>query len=150
MRGVRPIPFIVLAVWIVGCSDPYAGRNSVTGTVTLEGAPLKKGLIQFLPTANQGTESGAVIEDGKYEILREGGLKPGLYLIRITAADGKTPAQEEIGGPSGNTNLLTVDLVPEEWNTKSEKTVEVKASGPNVFDFAIPVAIDPKTRKPKK
>jgi hypothetical protein len=112
----------------------------VTGAVTLQGQPLKDGSITFVPLANQGTQSGAAITDGAYAIPRSAGLKPGKYLVQITAGDGKTPADEEAGNPGGSTNIVSMDLIPEDWNVKSKQEVEVKPAGPNRFDFAIPKA----------
>jgi len=150
MRGLRPVTFAVLVVGFAGCSDPYAGRYAVSGKVTLEGQPLKEGLILFSPEGNIGTDTGAVVRNGKYQIVRESGLKPGKYLVRLTAGDGKTPDVGEDAAAPGGTNIISVDLIPEEWNKKSEKVFEVKASGPNEFNIDVPVAIDPKTKKPKK
>jgi hypothetical protein len=138
--------FAVIVTCAVGCSDPYAGRQGVSGKVTLAGQPLKAGSITFFPMENQGTQSGAGIENGAYTVPRQSGLKPGKYRIEITAGDGRTPSNEEAGNPGGSTNIVSVDLVPEDWNTKSKKEVEVKATGPNTFDFEIP-NLNPRARR---
>jgi hypothetical protein len=137
--------FVVVVTSAVGCSDPYAGLQEVSGTVTLAGQPLKDGAITFFPLDNQGTQSGAGIQNGSYTVPRKNGLKAGRYRIEITAGDGKTPNIEEAGGP-GSTNIVSVDMVPEEWNAKSKKEVEVKPTGANKFDFDIPT-INPRARK---
>jgi hypothetical protein len=141
--------FALTLAALAGCSDQYAGRMTVSGTVKLEGQPLSDARILFDPLDNQGTQSGAPIVDGEYQVPRDAGLKPGKYLVRITAGDGKTPTNEqEAGGPS-NTNIVSIDRVPDEWNVKSEKQVEITASGPNKFDFEIPKA-NPKAGKPRR
>jgi hypothetical protein len=113
--------------------------------VTLQGHPLQSGSILFEPLDHQGTQSGCGIENGHYEIPYKRGLKVGKYLIRITAGDGKTPVvnQAEAGGPGGNTNIVSFDTIPEEWNTKSIYQVEVR-SGLNTFNFDIPNVAKPK------
>jgi hypothetical protein len=133
-------PLLVLsATALAGCGpDPYAGRMEITGTVKLKGQSLKDGSIRFVPLENQGTENGAPIVNGEYDLPRKSGLKPGKYLVQITAGDGKTPAFEEAGGPDRSTNIVSWDLIPEEWNVKSKQQVEVKSSGTNKFDFDIP------------
>src|SRR5690242_5803751 len=73
-----------------GCSDPYGGRMEVSGDVKLQGQPLNEGLIIFEPLEKQDTHSGAQIAVGEYRVPRERGLKPGKYLVRLTAGDGKT------------------------------------------------------------
>jgi hypothetical protein len=156
MRHLRtPVPYLVLsllaAAGLVGCGDDFGGRMEVTGRVTLEGEPLKDGQIRFVPLANQGTEGGASIADGEYRVPRQNGLKPGKYLIQITSGDGKTPAaDEEAGAPGGSTNIVSFDLVPEDWNVTSKHEVEVKSSGSNKFDFDIPTKNVPKPKKKKR
>jgi len=145
VRALCPITFAA-ALALAGCSDPYAGRQDVAGTVTLAGQPLKNGSITFFPADGQGTQSGAGIDNGAYKIPRQQGLKPGKYRIEITAGDGKTPTNEEAGGPGGSTNIVSVDLIPEEWNTKSKKEVTVKAEGGNTFDFDIP-NVNPRAKR---
>jgi hypothetical protein len=148
-RVVRPLVLLGILLLFLGCEN-YGGRQAVSGQITLEAQPLKQGIIMFTPLDGQGTPSGAPITDGNYSVPRQNGLKPGKYLVKITAGDGKTPnTEEEIAGP-GSTNIVSVDLVPEDWNTKSKQEIEVKSSGPNKFDFAIPKAVDPTKAKRKR
>jgi len=129
----------IVAAFLAGCSDPYGGRMEVNGGVNLQGQPLKEGSILFEPLEGQGTQSGSSVTNGKYTIPRQSGLKPGKYLVRLTAGDGKTPAaSQEAAAPGGSTNIVSMDLIPEDWNTKSKHQVEVKSSGGNTFDFDIP------------
>jgi hypothetical protein len=136
----------MVAVVLPGCSDPYGGRMEVSGNVTLQGERLKEGSIIFVPLDKQDTQGGTQILSGEYKIPPQNGLKPGKYLVRLTSGDGKTPANEEIAGPGGSANIVSVDLIPEEWNTRSKQEVEVKANNVNKFDFKIP---NKNTRKKK-
>jgi hypothetical protein len=136
-----------MASTLMGCADSAGGRMEVAGEVILEKKPLKEGVITFIPLDGQGTQSGAGIANGAYAIPRKQGLKPGKYLVQITAGDGKTPASdEEAAAPGGSTNIVSVDLIPAEWNTRSNKEVEVK-NGKNKFNFDIPKAVVPKSKK---
>jgi hypothetical protein len=131
-----------------GCQDEYAGRNAVSGKVTIKGEPLKDGSIQFVPLDNSGTQSGGGIKDGVYSIDRKNGLKAGKYLVRVTAGDGKTPINvEEAGNPGGNTNIVSHDIIPPEYGYASKQQVEVKDKVDNVFDIAIPYAVPPPKAK---
>ena len=135
------------ASFAVGCSGRYGGRADVTGTVTLEGQPLKEGTIDFSPLDQQGTFSGAKIIDGNYAMTKGDGLQPGKYLVRISSGDGKTPASdEEIAAPGGSTNIVSIDLIPPEYNVASKEEREVKAGAVNKFDFNIPMANRPKKK----
>jgi hypothetical protein len=137
-------------VLVVGCSDPYAGRVAVSGTVKFKGEPLKYGVILFEPMEKQDTTSGAPIANGKYDIPRSQGLKAGKYRLRVTAGDGVTPAaslrkktkegeeEHKGGGPGGSTNIISKELIPPTWNSATQQTVTIEGSGPNTKDFDIP------------
>src|SRR5437588_12847136 len=119
------------AAFLAGCSDLSGGKMEVSGTVTLQGQPVKEGSILFIPLDKQETQGGAQILNGEYKMPAEKGLKPGKYLVRLTAGDGKTPANEEIAAPGGRANIVSVDLIPEEWNTRSKHEIEVSTSKVN-------------------
>ena len=140
MHTVRTLSWFPLACVVVlasGCSDPD-GRAEVSGTIKLAGQTLNDGLISFEPLEGQDTKSGAMIENGAFRIPRQKGLKPGKYLVRVTAGDGKTPTNpEEIGGPS-KTNIVSKDRIPPEWSARSKQEVTICGTEPNNFDFDIP------------
>jgi uncharacterized protein (DUF2141 family) len=138
-----------LATLLTGCGDQYAGRYAISGKVTVKGEKLKDGQIIFVPLDKSvGTESGAPIKDGEYEIKRMNGLKPGKYLVRITHGDGKTPPNmEEAGNPGGSTNIVSFDLIPPEFGIRSTQEVEVKDSGKNEFNFEIPKFMTPPVQR---
>ncbi len=148
-RGALFVALVFLVGVLVGCADQYSGRMGVSGGVKLEGQPLKAGSITFVPLEkeNQDTKGGAEIKDGKYSIPAKSGLKPGQYLIQVTSGDGKTPAAGEMPGqPGGSTNIVSVDLIPDEYNVNSQQKVEVKSKGDNKFDIDIP-HMNPKAKK---
>jgi hypothetical protein len=139
---------VMLAAIVAGCSDPYGGRKEVSGTVTLQGQPVKDGSIIFYPLDSKETQGGAQIVQGEYMMTRQNGLKPGKYLVRLTAGDGKTRAEgEQIAGPGGSTNIVSMDLIPEDWNIKSKHEVEIKPDGTNRFDFDVPNVNTAKRRR---
>jgi len=135
-------------VLLVGCG-PADNRQAVSGTVVFRGAPLKTGTIEFVPEGGQGSSSGAAIQEGKFSIPKASGLLPGKYLVRVTAGDGKTRinSEEDAGGPGGDTNIVSVDLIPPEWAEASTQTVEVQAGKGNEFAFDIPKAREAKGKK---
>jgi len=138
-----------LLVLVAGCSDKLGGRVAVSGTVKLKGKPIKDGaLIMFEPRDGQDTASNAMTVDGAFLIPKQTGLKPGKYLIRVTAGDGVTAVNPTVPdstgpgpggpGPGGGTNIVSKDLVPKDWNTASKHEVTVTPEGPNKFEFDIP------------
>ena len=44
----------------------------------------------------------------------------------------------EAAAPGGSTNIVSLDRIPEDWNVRSKQQVEVRAKGPNTFNFDIP------------
>ena len=84
---------LVASVIMAGCggADDELPRESISGTVTLNGEPLKAGSIQFQPTGQGGGNAGsATITDGNYSIAKVEGLVPGKYLVLITSSPAQT------------------------------------------------------------
>jgi len=130
--------FLLMFV-LSGCSksDPL-NRQSVSGKVILGGEALANGSIEFHPTSESGTMSGAVITAGKYSIAAARGLPPGEYLIRIYSAD---ESAEPIEIP-GESNLIAVEKIPEEYNVNSDQRRTIEDGKKNIFDFDIPNSED--------
>lgn len=121
----------------IACTDPNPlGREALSGTVSVEGAPLEAGAISFDPTEPGGVTSGAPIENGEFEIEEVRGLPPGTYLVRVYA--GGEEAEMEAGVPPGAPPPPAKELVPPEWNRNSTHTIEITADGENTFEFVIP------------
>jgi hypothetical protein len=115
---------------------------AISGAVNLKGQPIPNGaIVMFEPLENQDTGGNATVTDGSYSIPQSAGLKPGKYLVRITAGDGKTPVNpvdpDSPPGPGGS-NIISKELVPKEWNVASKQEIIVTKDGPNKFDFNIP------------
>jgi len=131
--------FLLVAGLLAGGCDDAGGLQAVSGTVTLKGKPVEMGMIEFIPVGGisaGGTKSGAVIENGRYEIPKQKGLVPGRYKVTISAPD----KHNKIGGdelPGPTSSRTSKDLIPPEYNLKSKVEVEVK-KGPNSFDFPVP------------
>ena len=147
MPSRRAILLTLSLLALAGCADRHGGREAVRGEVKLVGQPLKEGTILFVPLDGQDTRGGGPVVNGAYTVPRPNGLKPGKYLVQLTAGDGKTPADEEAGGPGGSTNIVSVDLIPEDWNVRSTQQIEVKKDGDNKFDFNVPKVNTPRKRR---
>lgn len=114
----------------------------VTGTVKLKGIPVKDGTISFDPLDGQDTRATAMIVAGEYSIPKPSGLRPGNYLVRVSAGDQKTPVNpvdaDHPPGPGGGANIISKELIPADWNAKSKQERTVNKDGPNRIDLAIP------------
>ena len=131
-----------LGIVLLGCTDPYGGRLEVTGSVKVRGNPVKDGTISFEPLDGQDTRATAMIVAGEYSIPRPSGLRPGNYLIRVSAGDQKTAINpvdaDHPPAPGGSTNIISKELIPADWNVKSKQERAVTKDGSNRIDFAIP------------
>jgi hypothetical protein len=124
-----------MALALIGCGADKSGRQAISGTVMFRGQPLDHGTIQFLPLPDEGQGSGALIKNGKYFIPQEKGLAPGPY--RVLISSGEAGAKQGAEEAPGMSRPLSKDRIPENYNVKSDKQVEVKTTGSNKFDFTI-------------
>lgn len=147
--------FSLTSLLIGGCSGPKNpdGRENVSGTITLNGAPLTamSGIV-FSPMAEGSTDGGqGQINNGEYALTGADGVKPGKYIVRITASvdfDIKT------GKPADNTiqfgSEVPVDVLPPEFNKDSTIEFEVVAGENNVFNYDIKTDYIPEMPKNAK
>ncbi|MBN2291813.1 MAG: hypothetical protein JXM70_05275 [Pirellulales bacterium] len=129
---------LVIVVMLTGCGRNPLGRLAISGKVTLNGQPLEQGNIAFEPTNRQnGVASGTNIAAGSYSIPTEKGLPPGKYIVKIySAIRPKTGSKNDEPGGTGNLGPA-IQLIPPEYNSRSEHTVEVTSEGPNEFTFDV-------------
>lgn len=121
----------------VGCGEANPqNRRAISGKVALDGTPVKSGSIRFQAEKQGGISSGAPVLDGKYSIPTAKGLPPGRYKVMIFSpkpGGGQVPA----GAAPGDPVTPAADMVPPEYNERSDKFVEVADKGPNEFNFEI-------------
>jgi hypothetical protein len=126
---LRPVLLVAVLCACAGC----AGRPSVEGTVTLDGAPVDGGSISFVQGSGAGSDKGnAPIVGGKYVIEGEKArnLTPGSYTVQIFWIQliGKpNPANADANAPARH-------AIPSQYGDKSTLTREIKP-GTNKFDF---------------
>jgi len=129
-----------MVVLCCGCGGDPLGRKAISGTVTIDGAPVEMGNIGFEPQGGGelALSSGSAVTGGKFKIEADGGLPPGKYVVRIfvpkpgtggTVADPSALPGEAVAPPE--------EMAPPEWNVKSTQTIEVKSDGTNDFKFDI-------------
>jgi hypothetical protein len=123
---------------LAGCGESdKLPREPISGSVTVEGKPLKSGLITFIPNeSNTPTQGGALILEGKYSVPKNQGLVPGKYRIIITSPDDK-PAEivDKANNAPGMPPLPAKEVIPKQYNSESLLSAEVTAGGKNVFEF---------------
>ena len=132
--------FALLGLNLAGCGGgDNLPREAVSGSVAVEGKPLKSGLITFLPDSpDVTTQGGGVLVEGKYSIPRDQGLVPGKYKVVVSSAEDKPeviPDKAFNNNAPGAPPILAKEVIPAQYNNKSLLTAEVKAGGKNVFEF---------------
>lgn len=125
------MPYLALGIMVLsGCGT---SPGTVSGEVTVDGVPLKKGVISFVPADGKGEPITVEIEDGKYELK----TLPGPKLIQVSAPRvvGK---RKEYDAPDAPLMEITEESLPERYNSKTELTFEVQ-SGSNTKNLELKV-----------
>ncbi len=104
----------------LGCSAD-AKHGTVSGTVTLDGQPLKSGTIRFDAADGRTAAADASITDGKYSVK----MPPGEKRVSITSPKviGKKKMYDTPDSPVVD---VTEELLPKRYNAQSELTLTVK------------------------
>ena len=134
---------------VVGCGAAEDGppRESIAGKVTLDGKPVKKGFITFLPVGGNPEHivSGLIL-DGEYSLTRAAGPTRGLHRVDITSREATGKVIKDRNDPE-NPTVVTRELIPPEFNVSSRLTAEVKADTDNRRDYelsSVKVAMRPR------
>lgn len=119
--AVLPLAFLALT----GCGS----WGSASGTVTLDGTPLKEGVITFHPVGGGATSYGTV-KDGSFSIAtgQDSGLAAGKYKVTVSAT--KIPKE----GTTEKAELLTPVKYSKPESTDLEAVVN---GGLNSFKFEL-------------
>ena len=119
---------IICVALLGGCGgDPNIGN--VSGKITLNGDPLEGAFVTFSPTRTEGVGSttyGKTDSGGSYRMIvseTKNGAYIGENIVRVKTGDLKADGSGVIE-----------EVVPANYNTKSELRVDVK-TGSNTFDF---------------
>ena len=127
----------VAALGGCGGTDVY-DRLPISGEVTLDGKPLQDGYIVFEPKAGQPTQSGGMIDGGKFDVPREDGAVAGLYSVGIFSG-ASAPTGVEVATPEAEVAAKRGrgEIVPRRYNIDSILTSEITAKGPNAFQYEL-------------
>ena len=111
-----------------GCSSE-AGKATVSGEVTLDGQPLKEGVIRFVPADGKSPTADAAIVVGRFEATVPLGTK------RVEISAPKVVGKRKMyDTPQSPWVDEVAELIPARYNVKSMLTAEVK-KGPNDLSF---------------
>lgn len=152
---IFPFASILVLLTTVGCGggSAYDGppRVAVSGTITLDGAPLASGIIAFVPDDAGDRTVTIPVADGKYQVPEGKGPNKGTHLVVISGApaqetlesEEESPAEEELpedgAEPEPVTGLARFispdNVIPPQFN--AETTLTADTSAQSVFDFEV-------------
>src|SRR5687768_2395617 len=100
--------------WAIGCAllcgcGPAMG--TVSGTVAVDGQPLKSGIISYVPANGEGEAITATIQDGKYELQTTAGPKQ--VQISAPVVIGQRKSFE---GPNAPLEDITEEGLPDKYH----------------------------------
>lgn len=120
---MKALSFLLLAAVIcqLGCSSEVGPvTETVSGTVTLDGAPLEKGQIRFSPLDGLSSGGAGIIENGKYSFKTpHANMK--VEIMSFQEIPGKM-----IEPNPGEKIPATRQIIPAKYNEKTELTADVK------------------------
>ncbi|QEG36418.1 hypothetical protein Pr1d_37320 [Bythopirellula goksoeyrii] len=130
-RSLSVVLCVIGALLLVGCGGKPA---SVSGTVTLDGKPLERGVVGFAPVNGGMRAAGMIQSDGSYVLStnRDSGLETGDYLTTVSSREpGTVPAQ---GGPPMPGPYIT----PRRYAISSTSGLQFKVEkGSNTIDIEL-------------
>lgn len=133
-RSVRAFCMVIVWLSINGC-----GHNMkvapVSGTVTLDGAPLKRASVLFEPEAGGRPSFGVTDQNGKYTLaysMHEGGAEVGSCTVKITTL---LKDDEDADGNPVQNSKSAAEQVPERY-AREPIVVKVEARS-NTIDIAL-------------
>jgi len=118
-KGTGSALVVLALAAIVGCGD---GKSSVSGTVTMDGEPVKSGAITFTRTDGELVREGAVIQDGNFRAS----VPAGTYKLELTGQKVVSVRKQKGFDGKDEEVPITEELFPEQYNTKSVLTEAVK------------------------
>jgi len=105
-------------LFLAGCGGD--GLKDVSGTVSLKGKAVPKGMVWFDPASShpaKPVQGYAFIEEGKFDSKTKGrGVAKGPYLVRVEAFDGKSSSEFPYGKQLSTQSLETNLEIPADGN----------------------------------
>jgi hypothetical protein len=125
-ENVRLASVIAAAILAVGC-DAGPNLRGVSGSVTLDGAPVADGSIEFTPVeGTKGQIAGAAIKEGRYAVPEHHGvLIGGTYKVAIVSMRKTGRAVEGFTDGAGRPLPEFENYIPAKYNDETELEITI-------------------------
>ncbi len=145
--GLR-VGILLIAVLMAGCGSRGPKLGAVKGRVTMDGQPLSKVIVTFVPASGGISSSGVTNEQGEYELACPLGRGAVIGQHRVyvqsqpatVSGDAIVPDEDDPSyRPDPYASVRApefLEKIPARYNTQSQLVYEVK-SGTNVIDLAL-------------
>lgn len=131
--GLTKVAAALAALTLAGCGGPY--DSTVAGAVSLDGKPLRVGLVTFDPQETGSSAYGVIGADGMYTLCtgRKEGLASGDYDIAVTAYE-----PSGVPGSQGGPPPMGKALVAERYRSPSTSGLNFTVKpGDNTIDLEL-------------
>jgi hypothetical protein len=124
----RPMLLAFAVATVAGCGDGRPARVPVSGIVFMDGQPLTRGYVKFVP-ANGRPSVGSISENGEFKLTcydGNDGAIPGTHRVQVTANRIITNTKIEWHAPSKyadfRTSAIEIEVLEPVDNLKIELT----------------------------
>lgn len=136
-RNARVYKYCLLALTLTCCPSCTAsnGRQAASGQVTIDGQPIEKGSIMFLPLDGKSIKTGGPIVNGRFDISAETGPVAGKH--RVLVFWEKDTGKTYVDRDSGDVYPVRKEGLPQIYHSENSP-LQVEFS-PNVksYDFQL-------------
>lgn len=126
--------YVCLALLVLtGCSTG-SGRVAVRGRVTLDGEPVDKGHIRFMPEFDNGVPAAIQVLGGSYAFDERDGPKPGKYRVILNCEKPTGNKIPDLKSPKKHLIDELKEAIPAKYNSSSTLLVVIQRSS-HELDF---------------
>ena len=152
IHGSATILVAAVSLLVCGCGrEDFENRQKIEGTVKIDGRPLEKALITFLPIGEtKGPRSTGQITDGQYLIESERGPCPGEFkvMIEVISPEIEALAKKDYEALHRVAGQPSIRISPQ-YNRDTKLRATVQDGGENRFDCEVEQAPE-ETTGPKQ
>jgi len=130
-RGGAFLAWACILLPLLGCGDGHPTRVHVAGIVSIDGRPLDRGFVKFVP-ANGRPSIGKIGADGKFTLTCYGGDDGailGMHRVQVSANRIISDNKIEWFAPRKYADFRTSEIQVEVTEPVDELKIELKSNG---------------------